>query len=92
MHQRNSKSAHVNSINHSRNSSSKKINQTNNTKTVVACFRCNLVSICDKTRILCPYCGSFFDSKKEKLHERADQTKNDRRPSLVNKNTFNQSN
>lgn len=34
-------------------------------KIVLTCRVCQMIHISDKKRILCPYCGNFYDSKLE---------------------------
>lgn len=54
-------------------------------KCVRCCIKCELVSVCEKTRIVCPYCGSFFDPKMERdKGKQEEDTKHEhRRSSLV---------
>jgi uncharacterized Zn finger protein (UPF0148 family) len=31
------------------------------TKSIMSCITCNMISISDTNRIMCPYCGAFYD-------------------------------
>ncbi len=52
------------------------------TRVVKCCRHCQMVNINDRSRMLCPYCGTFYDSKAEReknqIESRAKNTKNEK--------------
>lgn len=65
MFQRKTKSANACSMTKLKKGKSKKDLE----KRVRCCAKCELVSICEKARVACPYCGSFFDSRMDKTQQ-----------------------
>jgi len=43
-----------------------KVQVVNITRVVKCCRHCQMVNINDRVRMLCPYCGTFYDSKAER--------------------------
>lgn len=53
-------------------------------KHISTCPKCDVINVCESHRIICPYCGAFYDPKNEKIYARNNAThKNGRRFSLV---------
>jgi uncharacterized Zn-finger protein len=43
------------------------------TKIVESCRSCKMIQISERRRVLCPYCGTFFDPNEERLVVRNDR-------------------